>query len=121
MAEQNTSPWTLTSHPSEVAACRGRARFAVTASTWSDPELAALVAPPVTVQAFGVEKPRRDLGRHRAMDRATGTVFAPFIVSHPLPEAAQPIPEAARPLPEAAQRMPELPTWRDLAGALAPA
>jgi len=107
MTEQNTSPWTLTSHPSEVAACRGRARFAVTASTWSDPELAALVAPPVTVQAFGTERAQRDLGRHRATDRAMNTVFAPFIVAQPMPEAAQPI--------------PELPTWRDLAGALAPA
>ena len=110
MAEQNTSPWTLTSHPSEVAACRGRARFAVTVSTWSDPELAALVAPPVTVQAFGTERAQRDLGRHRATDR----VFAPFMI-------AQPLPEAAGPLPEAAQPIPDLPTWRDLAGALAPA
>ncbi|WP_027345402.1 hypothetical protein [Hamadaea tsunoensis] len=94
MAESTATPWTLASHPDDVAACSGAVGVGVTAGQWADPELAALVAPPVTVSAAGVRAP----GRHRL-------ALAPFPVPVPAP-----IPVAER-----------LPTWRDLAGALAPA
>jgi hypothetical protein len=86
MAENNAAPWTLPCHPTEVAACCGQAGYTVSLGSWADPELAELLAPPVTVRAL------RESGRHWAAE----------II---------------------AQRIPHyyVPTWRDLAGALAPA
>lgn len=102
MAEQNTSPWTLTSHPGEIAVCRGRARYAVTPAAWDDPELAALVAPPVVVSAAPVAAP----------------AAFPAAERRPMITAAIPQPGRHR---ATAWETAELPTWRDLAGALAPA
>jgi hypothetical protein len=88
MAETSVAPWTLNSDARDVAACSGAARLGVTRGEWDDPDLAALVAPPMTVSAFTTAN-----GRHRAV----------FVTQAPAPQAES------------------LPTWRDLAGALAPA
>jgi hypothetical protein len=96
MAEQNASPWRMTCHPSEVAACTTSTRFSITRGTWADPDLADLLAPPVTVTASNSGKPTatvRQPGRRRAS-------LGPF--DPPGRLAA------------------ELPTWRDLVGALGP-
>lgn len=96
MAEHNSSPWTMTSHPAEVAACATSTRYAMSRGTWPDPALADLVAPPVTMTAFVTRAAEavtlvRQPGRHRATGGRSGRV------------------------------PPDLPTWRDLHGALAPA
>lgn len=71
MAEQNASPWTMTSHPAEVAACTPSTRFSMSRGNWADPALDDLVAPPVTVTAFTTRAAEavtilRQAGRHRA-------------------------------------------------------
>ncbi|NUT34045.1 MAG: hypothetical protein HOV79_13335 [Hamadaea sp.] len=119
MAEQSTAPWTLTSDPSDVAACRGRARIGVTAGLWDDPELAALVAPPVTVSAW-VAAPPIPQGRHRALDAFPLTAFTPGPIAV-APSALSGPAADARPWTQPGAAEAELPTWRDLAGALAPA
>lgn len=82
MAEQDASPWTMTCHPSEVAACTTSTRFSMSRDDWADPALADLVAPPVTLTAFTTRATEavgilRRPGRHRAPNgpplRATST------------------------------------------------
>jgi hypothetical protein len=70
MAERDSSPWTMTCHPAEVAACTTSTRFSMSRGAWADPDLVDLVAPPVTVTAFTTRAteaatPRRP-GRHRS-------------------------------------------------------
>lgn len=71
MTEQNAAPWTLTSHPAEVAACTASICFSISRGVWPDPILVALLAPPVTITAFAIRATEavallRQPGRHRA-------------------------------------------------------
>lgn len=97
MAEHNSSPWTMTCHPAEVAACTTSTRFSMIRGDWADPALADLVAPPVTITAFTTRTTEavtilRQPGRHRA---------------------------PAGPFEPPARDDAEVPTWRDLDRALA--
>jgi hypothetical protein len=80
MAEPHKSPWTLTSHPVEVAACASAGTYGITRQAWGDPELADLLAPPVTVTiAVGTAQK----GRYR-------TVFAQPLRQMNLPTRRDP-------------------------------
>jgi hypothetical protein len=96
VAENNRSPRTAAGRPAGADTYATSTLFSMSRGTWPDPALAELIAPPVTVTAYAAEAapPARRPGRHRA----PGGPFEP-----PARHAA------------------DLPTWRDLAGALAPA